>query len=122
MRFQDDLRTGKVDLSLRAQKQCEHILGDAKRKKRVVDALKNGKTPANMFFTDVDLNDLIKRYAGTGTIIYRGEKQNHPIEYVTVDHEIGRRWNSGLGRYVKTKRFAIVYSGRGIHLYPVKER
>ena len=47
--------------------------------------------------------------------------QQYPIEYVTADLVIGKSYNLGTGKYEDTKRFAIRYSSKGIHLHPVKE-
>ena len=41
--------------------------------------------------------------------------------YISAKEPIGRYFNLGKGRYEETKRFAIRYSSKGVHLHPVKE-
>ncbi|MBQ8298015.1 MAG: phage capsid protein [Ruminococcus sp.] len=120
--FQNKLSQGKINLNIKKEKQRDHIRGDEKWKKRVADDLSNSQTPTSMFFEQTDIQKLIDSYAGKGKIVYRDEKQNYPIEYVTADHAVGKVWDSGLNRYVDTKRFVIRYSKKGVHMHPVKER
>lgn len=119
--FQNKLSQGKINLNIKKEKQRDHIRGDEKWKKRVAEDLKNSKTPTSMFSEQTDIQRLTDGYAGKGKIVYRDEKQNYPIEYVNADHIVGKVWDSGLNKYVDTKRFVIRYSNKGVHLHPVKE-
>lgn len=119
--FQNALKQGKVNLNIKREKQRDHIRGDVKWKKRISEDLKNAATPTSMFFESTDIKGLVDNYAGKGTIIYRDEKQNYPIEFITASQTVGKVWDSGLNRYVDTRRFVIRYSSKGVHLHPVKE-
>lgn len=96
------------------------MLGTKKWKQRVkADLISKGTAP-DMFYKDVDTQELVNRFAGTGTLKFQ-KGQQYPVEYITVDRIIGKRFNSGTGKYENTRRFAIRYSSKGVHLHPVKE-
>lgn len=74
-----------------------------------------------MFFREIDIQALVEKYKGTGNIIYR-KGQDYPIEYITADNVIGKAFNLvSDNKYENTRRFAIRYSSKGIHLHSVKE-
>ena len=79
------------------QKQSEHTSGSAEWRKRLVNDLTKNKTPTSMFYASVDIRKLLNKFNG-------------------------KVWNSGLNRYINTKRFVIRYSNNGVHMHPVKER
>lgn len=119
--FQNELSKGNINLKLKTEKQRDHIRGDEKWRKRIDDDLKKSNTPTSMFFESTDIQKLINDYVGKETFYFKDEKQKYPVEYVTADYVVGKVWDSGKGRYVDTKRFAIRYSNKGVHLHPVKE-
>lgn len=118
--FLQQLDRGEINTTVRAVKQQEHILGTRKWKQRVKNDLVSKGTAPDMFERDVDIQALMDQYKGTGTVSYR-KGQEYPIEYITADHVIGKYFNLGTGKYETTKRFAIRYASKGVHLHPVKE-
>lgn len=119
-RFLAQLRTGEINVSVKRVKQQEHIRGTKKWRQRVKSDLATRGTAPDMFFEEVDTQELANRLAGTGTLkFHKGQK--YPVEYITADKAIGKRFNLGTGKYEDTRRFAIRYSSKGVHLYPVKE-
>lgn len=66
-----------------------------------------------------DIDAIIKEYAGKGTISFPFNRE-FPYEYVSLDQNIGKVYNVGEKKYMETDRVAIVYSSKGVHLYPVK--
>lgn len=118
--FLQKLDRGEINTTVRAVKQQEHILGTKKWKQRVKNDLVSKGTAPDMFERDVDIQALMDQYKGTGTVSYR-KGQEYPIEYITADHVIGKYFNLGTGKYETTKRFAIRYASKGVHLHPVKE-
>lgn len=119
--FKSLLKSNSIDLTLKLKKQADHILGSDRWHKRLTDNLKNGTTPTSMFYESLNINDLLKKYSGKGEIIFRNIKQIYPIEFVSANDYVGKVWDSGLNRYVNTKRFVIQYSKDGVHAHPVKE-
>lgn len=120
--FKSLLLNNGINLTVKARKQADHILGSAEWRKRIADDLKSGKTPTSMLYSSVNIGNLLKKYSGKGEIFFRDKKQIYPIEFVDADSYVGKVWDSGLNRYVNTKRFVIRYSKDGVHLHPVKER
>lgn len=119
--FKSLLNSNSINLTLKPKKQADHILGSDRWRKRLADDLKKGATPTSMFYKSVNINDLLKKYSGKGEIKFRDIKQIYPIEFVSANDYVGKVWDSGLNRYVNTKRFVIRYSKDGAHAHPVKE-
>ena len=119
-KFKADLSNGNVNINVKQQKQMEHIQGTKKWQQRVKREIKSGKAP-DMFYKDVDVESLIKKYAGNGKIQFR-KGQEYPIEYIDADTYIGKSFDFATMKYKDTKRFAIRYSSKGVHLHPVPER
>ena len=118
--FVEKLHNGEINTTVKKVKQQEHIRGTKKWKQRVkVDLATKGTAP-DMFYKDVDTQELVNRLAGTGTLKFQ-KGQPYPVEYITADKVVGKRFNSGTGKYEDTRRFAIRYSSKGVHLHPVKE-
>lgn len=119
-RFLKQIHDGEINIAVKKVKQQEHIRGTKKWKQRVREDLVSKGTAPDMFNSDVDIQELANKSIGTGTMQFR-KGQQYPIEYVTADSVIGKSFNLGTGKYEDTKRFAIRYSSKGIHLHPVKE-
>ena len=118
--FKEKLSKGTANLSVKKQKQQEHILGRKKWKERVRLDLKEKASAPDMFYKTVDVEQLVKEYSGTGVLQFR-KGQDYPIEYISANYPVGKAFNLESGRYMDTKRFAIRYSSKGVHLHPVKE-
>lgn len=118
--FVEKLHNGEINTTVKKVKQQEHIQGTKKWKQRVKVDLETKGTAPDMFFKDVDTQELVNSLAGTGTLKFQ-KGQPYPVEYITADRVIGKRFNSGTGKYEDTRRFAIRYSSKGVHLHPVKE-
>ena len=77
------------------------------------------------FFTidDDEVKALIKSKIGKGRIERRHNKGGNISyrEYITVDKEIGIAMNKEGTKMVRTKKFVIHYSKKGIHAYPCEE-
>lgn len=116
------IKNGEYNLIVKNQKQQEHILGKRKWIDRVKDDLSKGKSPADAFYKDIDIQALINENAGSGIIDFR-RNQPYPIEYIsTGEKHIGVAFDYVNRKYVKTNRFAIRYSSKGVHAHPVLQR
>lgn len=78
----------------------------------------NGKNPKSFLFKNVDVQKLVDTYSRKDNLVYR-KKSIYPIEYVTCDNIIGKTFDKKFGKYINARRIAIVYSKRGVHVYPV---
>jgi len=123
-RFLDRLFVGTIVSRIREEKQREHIAGtyeNLRRKEIQADYIRE-HGPFSEFYEDTTIEEIqgvVNMYAGKGIIDFRGN-EDFPIEYITVDKNIGVVYNFGEGRLVDTNRIAIVYSSKGVHVYPVK--
>jgi hypothetical protein len=64
-----------------------------------------------------DPKALIDKYKGTGEI-HQGYDFNSLREYIVTDKIIGQTWVKEKSKYVDTKTFEIVYSNKGVHIFP----
>jgi hypothetical protein len=69
----------------------------------------------------INAQELVDRYKGTGRIA-KHPREPYPIETIQADRIIGKTWVKRLRKYVSTTFFRIVYSGNGVHIYPVNAR
>lgn len=84
---------------------------------RYEQATKDRNTQQSYLTISMDeAQNLIYKYAGTGTI---DDDSTH--EFVTVDKYIGYYYNKR-GEEIPTKRVMILYSKKGAHIVPVKDR
>ncbi len=118
--FGEKLKAREISTAVRNVKQQEHIRGTKKWRQRVRADLETRGTAPDMFYENVDVQKLVDELSGTGEFDFR-KNQQYPIEYVSAKEPIGRYFNIGTGRYEETRRFAIRYSSKGVHLHPVKE-
>ena len=119
--FLEKLNNGEINLKIKKDKQKQHIRGSKEWKKRIQADIANEDTPTSAFYEKTDIQSLMDKYSGTGIIHFNDTKQLYPVEYVTADSYIGKVWNFGVKKFIDTKRFAIRYSKKGVHLHPVKE-
>lgn len=119
--FLEKLNNGEINLKIKKDKQKQHIRSSKEWKKRIQADITNGDTPTSAFYEKTDIQSLVDKYSGTGIIHFNDTKQLYPVEYVDAECCIGIVWDSGREKFVNTKRFAIRYSKKGVHLHPSKE-
>lgn len=117
--FRKRIFTGDAPISIHRPLQLQHIEGTQERIDRVSRDKQNNRF-SSVFYPNVDVDKLAAQIVGKGRIIFRIGNE-YPIEYISVEQEIGSVYNFGKKKYVPTRRIAIVYSSIGIHLFPVKE-
>ncbi|MCL2015421.1 MAG: polymorphic toxin type 50 domain-containing protein [Defluviitaleaceae bacterium] len=113
---------GTYPSRLKLKEQAKHIYGSTAFQREVaINLLKkaNGEDyfmPA-YFNVDENLQDLVDTYKGTGFIVER-KGADYPWEYIKLDRVIGQAWDPDNEKYVDTYTFVIVYSRRGVHIFP----
>jgi hypothetical protein len=102
--------------NVRRQKQNQHIEGteEFQRRKEYLQKINPGSAQSILL---VDAQELVDKYKGTGTIIY--VDGHYPGERIVTDEVIGQTWYKDKQKYVDTKAFRIIYSSKGVHIYPV---
>ena len=126
-KFIDDLRNGKVNISVDWENQNKHTISPEWKNnaRQQIKKLKNGEfraqSPKSRLYGEIDPEELIKKYCGTGMLAFNN---NSDIvdEFVSADYPIGITFDRKVGKYVKTKRLQIRYQKSGVHIFPVLER
>ena len=109
-RIQDRIKTGKTSTTVLAGKQGKHILGH-----------NNYITGRSYLNSNEDVQALVNKYAGTGTIVRDASGKWAHKEVVTADHPIGFAVSQVDGSATETSTFTIHYSKQGVHIVPKKE-
>ena len=117
----EKLNSGIIDtsiynLKLKWAKQPEHVIGTKQWKDRVLKAHNQGKSLPGAFYSNIDVQSLIKEYSGTGFAV---TKNLYPKEFVNTNDFIGLAYDFKSRKYIKSKRMCIQYSSKGVHAYPV---
>ena len=119
--FLNNLKNGKINVTIRHQKQNEHIQGTKERKRRENNDKSNNKTPSSYFNDEVNIEKVITENIGKGIISFNSPSDMFPNEYVKLDNSIGWVYNVGEKKYLAVKRICIKYSKDGVHAFPVKD-
>ena len=73
-----------------------------------------------VFARGTDVEELIRKYAGTASFeSVKQDNQGTITEFITAQGVVGRAHNGTTGKYEATSRFAIRYSKKGMHAFPV---
>lgn len=117
----DKILNNEYNLQVRQQKQKEHIQGDQKWidyfKRKVNSKSQNRPT---MFNKDVNVQQLVNQYKGSGIIEYNRKNDVYPREYIDTNKIIGKYWDESTMKYKNATRFVIVYSSKGVHAFPIR--
>ena len=109
-RIQHRIKNGKVPTNVLEGKQGKHI--------RNHNNYIQGRSYLN---GDVDVVQLVKKYAGTGIIKRDMQGKWTHKEEVTASHPIGYAVSMVDGSATETSTFIIHYSKKGVHIVPKKE-
>lgn len=109
-RIQERIKTGKVNTSVLDGKQGKHIKGH--------NNFIAGRSYLN---AAEDIQALVSKYAGTGTILRDASGKWAHKEVVKADHPIGFAVSQVDGTETETSTFIIHYSKNGVHIVPKKE-
>lgn len=111
--------TPNLNYNLRYEKQREHIEGTAAFNRRKATSNKE----ISYFVEGTTLKDIerIVEQLIDAEKISRPDSK-YPISYGNIENAIGRVYNNSedVKDYVATNRVKIVYSSKGVHVYPVK--
>lgn len=111
-----DIVSGKYPKTINQNKQDKHVRGTNGYKLHEEKLNKRGDKPAIMA-DDINPQDLIDRYSGTGRIIAPTANQP-PKESVKIDRNAGAYYNKDTEEFVETEWIMIAYSKTGTHIYP----
>ncbi len=114
--YRADIKSGKYKLTVRENIQKRHIEG-TKEYLDYVARLEQKGSKVKPSILSVDAQALINRFAGTGRIIVQ-KKGGPPKEVIDAGTVVGKYFDEGSGKFLESTRAMIVYSSKGIHVYP----
>ena len=128
--FLDDLRNGKINTTIDEGAQKKHYDLKAWRNqvKQALENFRKGLTgrsavPAALLKQDLNPQELVDKYAGTGTLRWLSDKPGAlPDEFVMVDYPVGITFDRETGRFVSTNVLQIRYTKNGTHVFPTKPK
>ncbi len=109
-RIQERIKTGKINTTVLIGKQGKHIKGH--------NNFIAGRSYLN---ASEDVQALVDKFAGTGTILRDASGKWTHKEVVKADHRIGFAVSQHDGSTAETSMFTIHYSRNGVHIVPKKE-
>lgn len=106
-----DIRSGKISTRIEKGKQGKHIKGH------------NNYIPGRSYLTvsEDQVQDLVRKYAGTGRMQRDGKDRWVHKEIITGDEIIGVSIDPATGHEQETKKFVIHYAKNGVHIVPCEE-
>lgn len=109
--IRDKIRSGEQPKTIEAGKQGKHILGH------------NNYIDGRSYLTVTmdEAQKLVDQYAGIGELRRDQAGQWTHKEFIKLENPIGVWVDPKTGAQVKTNRFAIHYSKKGVHIVPTRE-
>jgi len=101
------IKSDEIDKTVNAEKQSRHI--------RNSGGYVDGRS---YLLDDVDPQELVDRYHGTGELKRDGNDVWTNKEFITLDYDIGVHLSPKTGEATSTNSFAIHYSRSGTHVVP----
>lgn len=120
-RFTNAVKDGIIKTEINKQKQADHIRGTNEWYRRYETDLANGKQiePSYLTISMDEAAKLIKRYSGTGKLLYKEDPTYIPKkEIIKHDSKIGMYIDQSTGEMFETDSFRIHYRKTGAHIVP----
>lgn len=120
-RFTNAVKDGIIKTEINEQKQADHIRGTNEWYRRLETDLANGKQiePSYLTISMDEAAKLIKRYSGTGKLLYKEDPTYIPKkEIIKHDSKIGMYIDQSTGEMFETDSFRIHYRKTGAHIVP----
>lgn len=120
-RFTNAVKDGIIKTEINEQKQADHIRGTNEWHRRLETDLANGKQvePSYLTISMDEATKLIKRYSGTGKLLYKEDPTYIPKkEIIKHDSKIGMYIDQSTGEMFETDSFRIHYRKTGAHIVP----
>lgn len=110
LKLQERIRSGEYNLTVNGQ-QNKHILGHH-------DYI-NGRS---YLLDSIDVQELVNKYAGTGSIQRDRKDRWRNQEIVSVSDFVGFNMPEKNGQIELTRTFKIMYSKKGVHIVPIDDK
>ena len=118
--FKSDLAKGLINTTIEQSQQQKHQLTKVWKNQVKQAIASNGRfSPKSRLNKNIDPQELVNKYAGTGRISFNGGIVH---EYIRLPFDVGVTFDKKIGKYVKTKVVQIKYTKNGVHIFPTIER
>ena len=111
------IASGELPLVILEQKQNQHIFGTEQFEQRRVQELEKGYGQSPSYLI-VDAKSVVDKYAGTGEISFRANEK-YLREEIVLPEVAGYYWGRKEQKYFPTNKVKLVYSQKGVHVYPI---
>lgn len=106
----------EISTKLKHQKYLQHVEGTSQY--RLAESGR-GKKQSYLIISEKETQELILKYAGTGTLKETKTGYDFTREYVNTERIIGYYWEGDAPH--ETKRAMLMYARDGAHVVPIKE-
>ena len=110
LKLQERIRSGEYNLKVNGQ-QNKHILGHH-----------DYKPGRSYLLDDVDAQELVNKYAGTGTIQRDRKNRWRNQEIISISDFVGFNMPEKNGQIELTRTFKIMYGKKGVHIVPIDDK
>lgn len=117
----DKIPLEKLNTKIRTVKQKEHILGTKQWLSESKKEIAKGNNPKSFFYKDINIQQIVDKNYKNAALVYEN-KSKYPIQYITLESSVGKVFDKKVGKYIETKRLAVIHSSKGFHAFPVFEK
>ncbi|MCO4505314.1 hypothetical protein Si121_00612 [Streptococcus infantarius subsp. infantarius] len=110
LKLQERIRSGEYNLKVNGQ-QNKHILGHH-----------DYKPGRSYLLDDVDVQELVNKYAGTGSIQRDRKNRWRNQEIISISDFVGFNMPEKNGQIELTRTFKIMYGKKGVHIVPIDDK
>lgn len=110
LKLQERIRSGEYNLKVNGQ-QNKHILGHH-----------DYKPGRSYLLDDVDTQELVNKYAGTGSIQRDRKNRWRNQEIISISDFVGFNMPEKNGQIELTRTFKIMYGKKGVHIVPIDDK
>lgn len=110
LKLQERIRSGEYNLKVNGQ-QNKHILGHH-----------DYKPGRSYLLDDVDAQELVNKYAGTGSIQRERKNRWRNQEIISISDFVGFNMPEKNGQIELTRTFKIMYGKKGVHIVPIDDK
>ena len=115
-----NISLNNLNTKIKEEKQNQHIENSDQWKEACAREKQKGNNPKSYLYKAVDPQAIVdEAVLNPNTITEYTKKSIYPRQYYVCGTEVGKVYDAKVGDYVPTKKVAIVYSGKGTHVFPV---
>lgn len=115
-----NISLNNLNTKIKEEKQNQHIENSDQWKEACAREKQKGNNPKSYLYKAVDPQSIVdEAVLNPNTITEYTKKSIYPRQYYVCGTEVGKVYDAKVGDYVPTKKVAIVYSGKGTHVFPV---